>query len=438
MRRFLISCAVIAVALLAQLTFINRLVLPGGAGPDLVLLAVVALSLTGGPLAGLLTGFVAGLALDIAPPASHTIGQYALVFCLVGYGCGRLAELGDASPSLYVAISAAAAAVGAALHAVLGVMLSDPEVTWAAVRHVLPPSLIYDVILSPFVLYAVVRLNGWTGRSAAEDSAAAAGVSAAWPVNVAQPVAAGAVRQASSSGTPKLNLGDRRGGGSAVRPPAWRSNQQELKLNFSGAGQTAGAARAARPKTPKTVKMHFGGGAGQTAGAARAARPKTPKTVKMHFGSGAGKTAGPARAARPKTPKVHFGGGRRDGVAARGAGAAWAAAPRFRRRSITGTVGTGGALSRATPRRGTFASQKKTFAGQKGKAPGRKTFARRGLFGGRSSRSSSLGGRSFSSPSGRRSAPRLRMRRGTLSARLRRLLPYRTGGDKYRGRGGYR
>ena len=429
MRRFLISCAVIAVALLAQLTFINRLVLPGGAGPDLVLLAVVALSLTGGPLAGLLTGFVAGLALDIAPPASHTIGQYALVFCLVGYGCGRLAELGDASPSLYVAISAAAAAVGAALHAVLGVMLSDPEVTWAAVRHVLPPSLIYDVILSPFVLYAVVRLNGWTGRSAAEESSAAASASAARSVNVAaQPVAAGAIRQASSSGTPKLNLGDRRGGGSVVRPPAWRSAQQELKLNFSGAGKTAGAARAASPKTPK---VHFSG-AGKTAGTAR---PKTPKTSKMHF-SGAGKTAGTAR---PKTPKMHFGSGGRDGGAARGAGVgARAAVPRFRRRSITGTVGTGGALSRATPRRGTFASQKKTFAGQKGKAPGRKTFARRGLFGGRSSRSSSLGGRSFSSPSGRRSAPRLRMRRGTLSARLRRLLPYRTGGDKYRGRGGYR
>jgi hypothetical protein len=259
---------------------------------------------------------------------------------------------------------------------------------------------------------------------------------------VAQPVAAGAVRQASSSGTPKLNLGDRRGGGSAVRPPAWRSNQQELKLNFSGAGQTAGAARAARPKTPKTVKMHFGSGAGKTAGPARSARPKT---AKMHFGNGAGKTAGPARAARPKTPKVHFGGGRRDGVAARGAGAAWAAAPRFRRRSITGTVGTGGALSRATPRRRTFASPK-TFsrrglpgsplgAGSSVRVPGRGTFGRRRSFG----RRSSLGGSSLGQGSfGRRPAPRLSMRRGTLSARLRRLLPHRNRGDRYRGRGGYR
>ena len=43
MRRLIISCAVIAVALLAQLTFVNRLALPGAAGPDLVLLAVVAI-----------------------------------------------------------------------------------------------------------------------------------------------------------------------------------------------------------------------------------------------------------------------------------------------------------------------------------------------------------------------------------------------------------
>ena len=60
-----------------------------------MLFAVVALALTGGPLPGLLTGFLAGLALDVAPPASHAIGQYALVFCVVGYACGRLAGLGD-------------------------------------------------------------------------------------------------------------------------------------------------------------------------------------------------------------------------------------------------------------------------------------------------------------------------------------------------------
>jgi hypothetical protein len=69
------------------------------------------------------------------------------------------------------------------------------------------------------------------------------------------------------------------------------------------------------------------------------------------------------------------------------------------------------------------------------RVPGRGTFGRRRSFG----RRSSLGGSSLGQGSfGRRPAPRLSMRRGTLSARLRRLLPHRNRGDRYRGRGGYR
>ncbi len=337
MRRLLISCAVVAVALLAQLTIVNRLALPGGAGPDLVLLAVVALALTGGALPGLLTGFLAGLALDVAPPASHTIGQYALVFCLVGYGCGRLAGgLGEASPGLYVGISATAAAAGAALHAALGVMLSDPEVTWAAVRHVLPPSLIYDVILSPFVLYAVVRLNGWAGRSGAGESAAAATASASWAGGAAglPGLAGGAVRQASASGTPRLNLGDRRGS------EAW----------ILAAPRTASTAHPGvlrRPGGRGEPRLRFGGPGGAVG------RPATGGKAGGPGGSAATRVTG------SKAPRMRFTPGRRDALAGRGTGmTARAAVPRFRGRSVTGTIGTGGAPSRTTPRRGAFGGRR--------------------------------------------------------------------------------
>ena len=47
---------------------------------------------------GMLGGFCAGLALDVAPPATHLVGQYALVFCLVGYACGRVGSQPRASP----------------------------------------------------------------------------------------------------------------------------------------------------------------------------------------------------------------------------------------------------------------------------------------------------------------------------------------------------
>jgi rod shape-determining protein MreD len=327
-RRLLISVVLCALALAAQLTIVNRLALPGGTGPDLILLVVVALALTGGPVPGMLTGFLAGLALDAAPPAGHTIGQYALVFTLVGYLCGRLASLGEESPALYVAISAGAAAVGAVLYAVLGVMLSDPQVTWAAVQHVLPPLVVYNVLLSPFVLFGVVRLNSWVGGTSGQKGPSAALSSAAASAIGAAGLPTGAVRQAGASGSPRLHLGERRGG------DAWIA-----------------AARASSP----TRSSALGG---------------TPQ----------------------REPRLHF-GGRRSPFASRSASAVsrMGAQPKFRKRSMRASIGTGGSLGRATPRRGTFGR--------------RRSFRQRGALGG-------------SRALGRSSAPRLKMGRGTWLGRL--------------------
>jgi rod shape-determining protein MreD len=167
--RAFVSLVLTAVTVVVQLTIVDRIAFPGGGGPDLVLLLVAALALAGGPMAGVLTGFWAGLALDVAPPGSHFTGQDALVFCLVGYACGLLADefSGDAEQghsALYeIGVTAAGAVCGEALVALLGVMLSDPEVRWSAITHVLPAAAAYDVLLCPFVLYAAaaaLRLAG--------------------------------------------------------------------------------------------------------------------------------------------------------------------------------------------------------------------------------------------------------------------------------------
>src|SRR5262249_56250951 len=106
----------------------------GGAGRgDGVVVVVVRLALWGGPSAGAVTGFCAGLGLDLAPPGSYLIGEYALAFCLVGYLCGRLRSVVDRSALLTVALAMVAAAAGEALVALLGPMLSDPPGTLPAV-----------------------------------------------------------------------------------------------------------------------------------------------------------------------------------------------------------------------------------------------------------------------------------------------------------------
>ena len=269
--RAVISFVVVAVTVVLQLTIVNRIAFPGGAGPDLVLLVVAALALAGGPMAGVLTGFLAGLALDVAPPGSHFTGQDALVFCLVGYFCGLLADdaSGDAEQGhtalFEIVVTAAGAVVGEALLALLGVMLSDPRVTWPAITNVLPAAVAYDVLLCPFVLYAVaaaLRLGGARGE----------GRRAGWSPSQARTPAPGAsqgaIRQLAGGNAPRLRLSERdKGPGSigglrgpgAVRPTARREPQ--LKLGRPGQRSPAGLGAAFAPAGlgAGTARVRFGG-----------------------------------------------------------------------------------------------------------------------------------------------------------------------------------
>ena len=165
MKRKLIAAIALAAIVVVQLTIVNGLALPGGGTPDLVLLCVIAFGLTGGPATGLIAGFCAGLALDLAPPASQLAGQYALVLCLVGYGAGKLRFTLRHSALLALAAAAAMAALGEATAAGLALMLDTPDVSWAAVARVLPPSVLLDIVFSPLLLFGSVRLAVALGMS---------------------------------------------------------------------------------------------------------------------------------------------------------------------------------------------------------------------------------------------------------------------------------
>jgi rod shape-determining protein MreD len=254
-RRFLIAVAALAAALILQVTVVNGLPLPGGSPPGLVLLVVVAIALLAGPLAGAVTGFCAGLAADITPPASHLIGLSALVFCLAGYGCGRLRGPLARSSWLRLAGVAAGAAAGEALYALVGITFGDPDITWHAVRQVLPPAVGYDVLLSPFVLYALVWLGGYReqpagagtglltgGEPATAGAAALAGVAAA----------GSAVRDTGSGRAPRLRPAGGRPAGwtsgerlSGLEPGAWVRRPRSPRLRLGDGVPGSAAARAA-------------------------------------------------------------------------------------------------------------------------------------------------------------------------------------------------
>lgn len=299
-RAALVAVASLA-AILIQLTVLNGLPLPGGAAPDLVLILVVAIALTGGPAEGMLTGFFAGLALDIAPPASHLVGQSALVFCLAGYAAGRLGgSLGRATWQPLGAMALCTAG-GEALSAMVGMLFGDPGVTWSAVGHVLPVSLGYDLLVCPFALYVVVAVSGWAAGGALARGGARRGPARAVPA------AAGAIRDTGTGRSPRLRA-------AAGRPgDGW----------IGGAGQRAGRAAtqvfAARP-------LHLRLRGGQAGSARGGAIPRTlaARPVHMRFGHGRGGSArggwasgGPAARTRPVRPvHLRLGGSarRRDGA----------------------------------------------------------------------------------------------------------------------------
>ena len=266
--RGLISFVVVAVTVIIQLTVVDRIAFPGGAGPDLVLIAVAALALAGGPLTGTLTGFWAGLALDVAPPGSHFVGQDALVFCLIGYACGLLADdsSGDTADQGHTAlfeivVTAVGAVCGEALVALLGVMLSDPRVTWPAIRNVLPAAVAYDVLLCPFVLYAVAAVLRLAGARRAGRRAGWSASQARTPVPGANQ---GAIRQLAGGSGVRLRLSDRDKGPGAIGglrgPGAGRPvNRREPRLKLGRAGPRTSTAAYRDGRGVAASRVSFGG-----------------------------------------------------------------------------------------------------------------------------------------------------------------------------------
>lgn len=145
------------VALALQTSVLPRLGLPG-ATPDLVLLVVVSMALADGPMTGLAVGFCAGLALDVIPPADHAVGRYALVLTLVGYLAGLAQDELDRSVVMPFVVVGVAALGATAFYAGTGALFSQTGVPGRALLRLLPTAVVYDVVLAPFVVPAVLAL----------------------------------------------------------------------------------------------------------------------------------------------------------------------------------------------------------------------------------------------------------------------------------------
>ncbi|WP_156721803.1 rod shape-determining protein MreD [Streptomyces apocyni] len=157
--RMLLATTLVTVALVVQVTILARLHLPG-AVPDLLLLTVLGLALVYGHVSGALIGFGAGLLADLAPPAEHAAGRYALVLCVIGYLAGLVKpEKGQVRSATGPLIVVVGAAVGATLlYAGVGTLVGDTAAHHVGLGNLLFTAALYDLLLAPFVVPGVMAL----------------------------------------------------------------------------------------------------------------------------------------------------------------------------------------------------------------------------------------------------------------------------------------
>ncbi len=155
--RPLTVAVMVVLAVTLQATVFSYLSL-GGVVPNLALLLVVAAALVRGPEFAAVLGFAAGLLLDVAPPADHIAGRWALALVVVGFLAGRVRN--DAATSAVAAVVTVAACsfVGTSIFTLSGMLLHDPSVPAVEALKVIPVSVLYDVLLTPFVLPLAMRV----------------------------------------------------------------------------------------------------------------------------------------------------------------------------------------------------------------------------------------------------------------------------------------
>ena len=155
--RALAAVAAVAVALVLQVSVFPHLAWEGIV-PNLCLLVVVGAALTRGAQFAAVLGFVAGVVLDLAPPADHVAGRWALALVVVGYVAGRMRQDSRPTASAVVATVAASSFVGTSVFALSGLVLQDASLDIPDLLRVILVAVLWDILLTPFVLPLVMRM----------------------------------------------------------------------------------------------------------------------------------------------------------------------------------------------------------------------------------------------------------------------------------------
>ena len=132
-----------------QVAAVSQMPILGGVSADLVPLVVAAVGLLCGSIPAALFGFGAGLAVDTA--LVDTLGLSSLIYCVAGYGAGRLRELRDPQATLLpFAVGAGITALTTLGFSVMQFLLGvDAPLSFLLVRQIIATILVNTLIAVP-------------------------------------------------------------------------------------------------------------------------------------------------------------------------------------------------------------------------------------------------------------------------------------------------
>lgn len=160
-RRFFISFPIFAFIYILQETVISQFKIFGG-GFSLFLIFALLWSALGTPEMGALTGFGAGLLMDLSQTAAGPMGQWTLIMILAGFAISYLGFGDDnfrGNPISLVLTVAAGVAIARLIYLVLGLFLGiEIGSTWS-VASSLVSSALWSVAAVPLLMPLVTRLH---------------------------------------------------------------------------------------------------------------------------------------------------------------------------------------------------------------------------------------------------------------------------------------
>lgn len=160
-RRFLISFPIFAIVYLIQESIVSQFRIFGG-GVSLFLIFALLWSALGTPELGALTGFGAGLLMDLSQTTSGPMGQWTLIMILAGFSISYLGYGDDnfrGNPISLVVIVAIAVPLTRFAYLIIGLMFGSELGSTLQIFISLVSSALWTVAVVPLLMPFVTRIH---------------------------------------------------------------------------------------------------------------------------------------------------------------------------------------------------------------------------------------------------------------------------------------